>query len=75
MKLKVTADLLTETEHEFMQATVQLINLYRRICGSGPTLQGDLEEFCADIHKIQYRVLAQAAARAYPDRYRLLGEV
>ena len=35
-------------------------------------VQGDLDEFAAAIHVLQARVMARAASRAYPDRFRLL---
>ena len=33
----------------------------------------DVQEAVDKIHQLQHAVAAQAAARAYPDRYRLLG--
>ena len=38
-----------------------------------PKIQ-DKAEFCFHIHALQNMVLSQAAARAYPDEYRLLGK-
>jgi len=46
----------------------------KRIIGRGPTGEQDLSEFVIHLHAIQNMILAQAAARAYPDTYRLLGE-
>ncbi len=67
-------DLLTEAEHRAMDLTVQLWNLLcREIIGNGPSRPGDVQELARDLHVIQERILAQAAGRAYPDRYRLLG--
>ena len=67
-------ELLTDAEHRAMDLTVDLWNLIaREIVGHGPARAGDLAEMCSDVHGIQERILAQAAARAYPDRYRLLG--
>ena len=67
-------ELLTEDEHRALDLTVELTNLVaQNIIGPGYTSQGDINEFVTDIHRIQNRIMAQAAARAYPDRYRLLG--
>jgi hypothetical protein len=67
------AGLLTADEHEAIDLTGQLANLMGRIVGEGPTRTGDLNEVVQRIQAIQHMILAQAAARAYPDRYRLLG--
>jgi hypothetical protein len=67
------AGLLTADEHEAIDLTGQLENLMGRIVGEGPTRTGDLNEVVQRIQAIQHMILAQAAARAYPDRYRLLG--
>jgi hypothetical protein len=45
------------------------------IVANGPTRTEDLAELTAAIHVIQRTVMAQAAARAYPGEFRLLGEV
>lgn len=67
-------ELMTADEHEAMDLTCRLYNL---LCGSvigrGPSRQGDATELAQHIHNIQNMVLAQAAARAYP-QYRLLGD-
>lgn len=69
-------ELLTEAEHEAMVLTVNLWNLLcREVVGQGTSRSGDLRELCDHIHGIQHAVLSQAAARAYPEHYRLLGEV
>jgi hypothetical protein len=53
--------------------------LYTLIAGhvvaDGPTKDSDLAEVRAAAHLIQRTVLAQAAARAYPQEFRLLGTV
>jgi Helix-turn-helix domain/Bacterial regulatory proteins, gntR family len=43
------------------------------VIADGPTREDDLAELRAPIHVIQRMVLAQAAARAYPKEFRLLG--
>ena len=67
--------LLTEDEHRALADSAQLWNLLCTIVGHGPTRNGDLNELSTHIHAIQRTVMKQAAARAYPDRYRLLGGV
>lgn len=67
---------LTEDEHAAMDLTAQLANLViGKIIGSGPSREGDVHEFVAQIHGIQATILSQAAGRAHPERYRLLGDV
>lgn len=66
--------LLTDAEHRAMDLTVELRNVIRNeIIAEGAGARQDRAELAADIHRIQHRILRQAAARAYPDRYRLLG--
>jgi hypothetical protein len=70
-------ELLTVTEEQAMEATVDLLHLLRDVIRSPGShhdvAQQDLEEVVLHIHALQHMILAQAAARAYPDRYRLLG--
>lgn len=44
-----------------------------KITGEGPTRDHDLSELVTHVHALQNAVLSQAAARAYPGRYRALG--
>lgn len=68
------ADLMTDAEHRAMDLTAQLWNLLAgEVIANGPAGPGDRAELAAAVHVIQRMVLGQAAARAYPDRYRLLG--
>ena len=54
--------------------TVELVNLVcHDVIGDGRSRAGDVNEFVDAIHDIQRMIMSQAAARAYPDRYRLLG--
>lgn len=69
----MTADLLTPSEHDAMDLTAELVRLLAQLVGNGPSRQGDMRELIAAVHSIQHAILSQAAARAYPDRYRLLG--
>ncbi len=70
----VTEELMTPDEHEAMRLSGELASLGRKIIGDGPQAQYDWAEFVQAIHGVQQMVLRQCAARAYPDRYRLLGE-
>jgi hypothetical protein len=45
------------------------------VCGNGSTRDDDLAELRTSIHHVQHWVMAQAAARAYPAEFRLMGEV
>lgn len=65
--------LLTADEHQVVEDLGAVAGQIRSLCGDGPVATGDWKELAAAIHVLQFRVLAQAAARAYPDRYRLLG--
>ncbi len=65
---------LTEAEDHAIRLAAQLWNvLATEIIARGPSRETDLCEMAAHIHGIQHAVMAQAAARGYPDRYRLLG--
>lgn len=68
-------DLLTPDEHRAVELTAELWNALSAVVGDGPTRGRDLQELAAHIHAIQQAVLSHAAARAYPDRYRLLGDI
>lgn len=67
--------LLTEVEHEAMRLTADLANALRRIItdGDGGQAANDWSEAAHLIHSVQNMILAQAAARAYPNLYRPLG--
>lgn len=67
-------EIMTAAEHRAMELTAELAKLMRHeIIAEGPAWRNDHREFMADLHHIQHRILKQAAARAYPDLYRLLG--
>lgn len=67
--------LLTAAEHRAVEEAGKLYTfIARHICGEGPTRSHDLAELAQHVHAIQHLVMAQAAARAYPDTYRLMGE-
>lgn len=70
-----------------MDLTGKLANLLRKICVTPKkplvhsasldqwksNQDNDWNECAVEIHVIQHRIMAQAAARAYPDKYRLMG--
>lgn len=65
--------LLTDREQ---QAIVKAGDLWGDLCaivGDGPTRDADLNELIVHIHAIQHTIMGQAAARAYPEQFRLLG--
>lgn len=66
--------LLTKAEREAVRQAGQLYTLIaEHIVTDGPTRDDDLAEVRAAVHVVQRAVLAQAAARAYPAEFRLLG--
>jgi DNA-binding transcriptional regulator YhcF (GntR family) len=68
--------LLTADErHAVEQAGLLYTFIAERIVTGGATRKGDLAELRGAVHVIQRAVLAQAAARAYPAEFRLLGEI
>lgn len=66
--------LLTIDEHRAVELLGELWNLSCRIVGNGPSRQADMSEIAQHIHVMQQSILSQAAARAYPELYRLLGD-
>ena len=71
---EVTVGLLTASELAALRLTADLVNLLALdIVGDGPTQRADIAELVVHIHAIQHMVMAQAAARAYPGEFRLLG--
>lgn len=69
------SDLLTADERHALALSGKLANLVGKIirAGDGPTVDADWSEAARAIHVIQHMIGAQAAARAYPYEYRLLG--
>jgi hypothetical protein len=67
-------DLLTTEEHKVMASLADLFGSISSMCGSSITRQQDMLEVTMHVHALQRIVLSQAAARAYPEEYRLLGE-
>lgn len=69
------AELLTPDEHLALTQAAELVDTLSRVIGNGLTRTDDIYELMFPIHAIQHAVMSQAAARAYPGLYRLLGEV
>lgn len=69
------AGLLTEAEHRAIRQAGDLWNTLVEIVNAGGanTADEDCRELVVHVHAIQHAVMAQAAARAYPDTYRPLG--
>lgn len=66
--------LMTAAEHRAVRLAGELASLISTvIITPGPSADGDRREVALHAHAIQNMVLAQAAARAYPNRYRLMG--
>lgn len=66
--------LLTAEEHEAMELTVKLWEKLVKIVGQGSGRRQALGELGNALHVVQRMIGGQAAARAYPSKYRLLGE-
>jgi hypothetical protein len=66
---------LTEAETRALDITTDLVAVVcQEVIGRGPTRDNDVREFVDKVHQIQAVIMSQAAGRAHPDRYRLLGE-
>lgn len=66
--------LLTEAERLCVKKLGEVWNLLCQIVGHETTRGPDVNELGFHIHALQNAVLAQAAGRAYPGEFRLLGE-
>lgn len=66
-------ELLTDAEHLLIKQLGECATVYFDVVGTGRTATADINEFVHKIHDLQHAVMAQAAARAYPDLYRLAG--
>ena len=69
-------ELLTTDERAAIDMAGKLYTLIaERIVGLSTTRQADLAEIAAAVHVIQCKIMAQAAGRAYPHEFRLLGKL
>lgn len=66
---------LTQDEHKVIELAGEIYNIMvTDIIGFDASRSGDIEELAFHVHAIQRMVGSQAAARAYPSKFRLLGE-
>lgn len=63
---------LTDVEHQIVRRVNELAEDFIELV-DGPTAVDDYAEILPHLHALQQSVMAQAAARAHPRRYRLLG--
>lgn len=66
-------EMLTDLEREVIADAGELWNKLCKVVGSAAAREGDLAELVRHVHGIQQAVMANAAARAYPDQFRVLG--
>lgn len=66
--------MLTADEHTLIDNLATIWNQFGVVVADGPSRTADLAEIAVHIHALQALVLSQSAARAHPDRYRLLGD-
>ncbi len=65
---------LTDDEHRVVALLAEATSLFcTRVVADGYTRDQDVNEWAAQVHVLQNRVMAQAAARTHPELYRLLG--
>ena len=69
----VMGSLMTPREHALVEKLGSCMHDFKAIADTGDTRAADLCEVVDKIHQLQHVVLAQAAARAFPARYRKLG--
>ncbi len=70
------ADLLTPSEIQAVNIANYLYTyIDKEVVADGPTRDDDLAQLRGHIHGIQHAIMSQAAARAYPAEFRLLGDV
>jgi hypothetical protein len=68
--------MLTDAEREAVRLAGELYtHIAEKVCAHGLTREDDLAEVRASVHHVQHWVMAQAAARAYPGEFRLMGEL
>lgn len=68
-------DLLTDEERQIVRDLGAIWGRITAIVGDGPTRAADLHEIVAHIHALQHMIMSNAAARAFPTEFRLLGEM
>lgn len=73
--MKYEEELLTDREKQLLDKLADVANEFFVVSSSSPTRYNDIGEAVSCIHTLQRMILANAAARAYPDKYRLFGGV
>lgn len=70
-------DLMTPEEHHAMEMTADLFNyMSKNVFGKNTDARrADMPELAHHIHDLQRMIMSQAACRAFPEKYRLLGEM
>lgn len=66
--------MLTHQEREVVRKLGDVWNDLCQVVGDGPTRNHDLAEAVAHVHALQHFVMSNAAGRAHPGEFRLLGE-
>lgn len=64
---------LTAAEHEAIAQAAKLWDTLCAVAEEDVTRSRDLSELAVHIHAIQHAVMANAAARVYPNLYRVMG--
>lgn len=65
---------LNPLEHRIIDLLADVATAFGVVIGHGPSRDGDVAEMVHHVHALQRMAMAQAAGRAHPDLYRLLGE-
>ena len=66
-------ELLTDEEHKIVEDLGAMWNRFCTVVPPGMARENDLQEAMVHIHALQNMVLSQAARRAFPQVYRMLG--
>lgn len=67
--------MLTELERDVIRRLGECWNDICQIVGPGASREGDLAEAIFHVHALQRFIGSQAAGRAHPGEFRLLGQV
>lgn len=66
--------MLNDAEADLVADLAMITDKFRAIMGDDEAVaNADMTEVVAHVHALQDKVLAQAAARMYPTKYRLMG--
>lgn len=70
----MTEELLTANEIDIVTSLGHLANRFALLVSDGNSHDEDIRESVSHFHALQNMVLSQAAARRYPDKFRLMGK-